>query len=271
MSGRPRRSITPRLRLELSHRLGASWDVRPSGLGDVVGVDATLRRLFSGRASAIEEHLAGEAAHRAQPSLRRAFHATRPEKDRAVTVEDLVAEWKQRAVDFGYDLGDLTRVVGPRRDQSVGPIDGRRLQDRLNELAVHRRTLARHDLVAVVAAAAPAGVGTRAAEQVAAHLIEEAGPPVVRRPGRESTAHPGREREGVILAGMRLHCCAPSSTGRGRWRQGPLSARMPTSDGLVRPVVGRSSPRWAHDRSMVLGPAPGPSLARSLSALDLGR
>jgi hypothetical protein len=255
----------------LSHRLGASWDVRPSGLGDVVGVDATMRRLYSGRTAGIEEHLAGETGRRARPSLRRAFHATRPDKDRAGTVEDLVAGWKQRAVDFGYDLGDLTRVVGPRRAQSVGTIDGERLQDRLAELAIQRRTLTRHDLVAVVATAAPAGVGTGAAEQVAAQLIEAAGPPVAHRRGRESSARPGGEREGVVPRWQAHDVLRAVEHRPEGLATGVDLSPVGNADGLAPTVVGRPTPRWAHDRSMVLGPALGPSPARSPAALDFGR
>ena len=48
-----------RLRMELRDRLGAAWDVPRSGMGDVVGVDPTLRRLFSQRSAAMDEYLAG--------------------------------------------------------------------------------------------------------------------------------------------------------------------------------------------------------------------
>ena len=40
-----------RLRLELTTRLGASWEVGPTGLGDVVGVPSELRHLFSQRSA----------------------------------------------------------------------------------------------------------------------------------------------------------------------------------------------------------------------------
>ena len=259
------------LRLELSNRLGASWDVRPSGLGDVVGVDATIRRLYSGRTAGIEEHLAGEEVHGVRPSPRRAFHATRPEKEGAGTVEDLVAGWKQRAVDFGYDLGDLTRVVGRPHAHSVGRIDGQRLQDRLAELAIRRRTLTRHDLVAVVATAAPAGVGTRAAERVAAELIEAAGPPTARQRGRESMASSGGQREVVVPRWEALAVLqAVEHRPEGLAAPADLSQAR-SSDGLAPTVVGRPAPQWAHDRSMALDPGRRPFPARSPAALDLGR
>ncbi len=90
-----------RLRMELRDRLGAAWDVPRSGMGDVVGVDPTLRRLFSQRSAAMDEYLAGRVAHRNGPGRTRgAFHATRPDKDRTCTVDSLMGEWKQRAADL---------------------------------------------------------------------------------------------------------------------------------------------------------------------------
>ncbi len=260
-----------RLRLELSQRLGARWDVGPSGLGDVVGVDATMRRLFSGRTAGVDEHLARRTGHRSHRSLRRAFDATRPDKDRACTVDDLVRGWKQRAVDFGYDLGDLTRVVGPSQVRAAGQIDVERLQDRLAELAVHRRTLAGHDVVALVATAAPAGVGTAGAEQVAAHLIEATGPPVAPRGGRGSTTPLGGERMGPVARWDALEVWHAVERQPEGLVSGAERSRMRMDEGRSPTVVGRPVPRWSHDRSMILGPDSHGSAVRSPPTLDFGR
>ncbi|MGH9081466.1 MAG: MobF family relaxase, partial [Acidimicrobiales bacterium] len=71
-----------RLRLEIGDRLGGTFEVAPSGLGDVVGVDRSLRRLFSQRAAAMDEYRHRRALV-AGPGRRSrgAFHATRPDKD----------------------------------------------------------------------------------------------------------------------------------------------------------------------------------------------
>ena len=104
-----------RLRYELGDRMGAAWALRPSGVGDVVGVDPRLCRLFSQRSASMDEYRqrSGVAATRSGPSAA-AFHADRPDKDRTITVDALMGEWKQRAADLGFDLGDLTRSVGHR-------------------------------------------------------------------------------------------------------------------------------------------------------------
>ncbi len=55
-----------RLRLELSERAGVTWEVPPTGLGDVVGVDRRLCRLFSQRSAAIDEfHFGRDGGRRA--------------------------------------------------------------------------------------------------------------------------------------------------------------------------------------------------------------
>ncbi len=149
-----------RLRLELGERLGGACEVAPSGLGDVVGVDRRLRRLFSQRSAAMDEYRFRRARDRewGRPSAG-TFHATRPEKDHTCTVESLRAEWHARAATFGFDLGDLTSVVGRRREVHHGatPVDRARLGAALEGLAGQGRSVTQRDLVAVVASASTVG------------------------------------------------------------------------------------------------------------------
>jgi conjugative relaxase-like TrwC/TraI family protein len=157
------------LRMELGDRIGASWNLRRSGLGDVVGVDPSLQRLFSQRSAGMDEH---DSRHRGRLSdglhSKAAFHADRPDKDRTQTVDSLTARWKDRATDLGFDLGDLTKAVGPRRPRQAEPvIDERRVCQDLSELAFRGRALAHRDLVAVVATASTSGAPARSIENVA--------------------------------------------------------------------------------------------------------
>ncbi len=162
-----------RLRLELTHRLGAAWEVPPTGLGDVVGVDRRLRRLFSTRTAAIDEYDHGRTRPARSPtrarSTRGAFHATRPAKDLSRTVDSLITEWKERAADFGFDLGDLSRVVGlgrlPGRPDPVHPFEPGRLRARLESWADRDRAVSPRDLVAVVATSTNQG-GRRGRDRV---------------------------------------------------------------------------------------------------------
>jgi len=182
-----------RLRMELSDRIGAAWEVAPSGLGDVIGVDTSMRRLFSQRAAAIEEYVVRRAGLGSPSRTRGAFHATRPAKDSFHTVESLVEAWKQRATDYGFDLGDLTRVIGRRRELTSAPeIDGGRVREQLGQLASRNRTLARRDLVAVIARASTAGTSAGVVEAVAARLVDAAGPPLSCDPVRSQVIAPDR-------------------------------------------------------------------------------
>jgi len=136
------------LRHELTARLGVAWDVRPNGLGDVVGVDPGLRGLFSQRSADIKAYLA-ERSGRA--SVRGAFYATRPEKDRTVCWEALVPEWRHRADELGYDVGALGRVVGRGREGEGCDVE--RLQSAIARWSRPDATLSRRDIVSAVATA----------------------------------------------------------------------------------------------------------------------
>ena len=136
------------LRHELTGRLGVAWDVRPNGFGDVVGVDPGLRSLFSQRSADMKAYVF-ERSGRASP--RGAFYATRPEKDRTVSWEALVPEWRHRANELGYEVGALSRVVGRGHDRD--PFDVELLQSAIAERARPDATLSRRDLVSAVATA----------------------------------------------------------------------------------------------------------------------
>jgi conjugative relaxase-like TrwC/TraI family protein len=166
-----------RLRFELGDRMGAAWRIRPSGLGDIVGVDPRLCRLFSRRTASMDEYrrLSGSGGERAGPWTS-AFHADRPDKDRSVTVDGLRVEWKQRAVDLGFDLGDLTRAVGVRRRPDELVVDGDALRRNLLGLSGEHRSLGRRHLVAALAAATEGGGEARHVEMVAARLMAACSP-----------------------------------------------------------------------------------------------
>ncbi len=164
-----------RLRLDLTDRLGAAWAVRPSGLGDVVGVDARLRRLFSTRTSAIDEYVHSRQGVPAAPGgSRGAFHATRPDKDRSRSVDSLLEEWRGRAADFGHDLGDLTRAVGlgghPGPGTPTTVFDPERISVQLQALAGDHRALRPRDLVALVATSSTRGAGAADIESTALRI-----------------------------------------------------------------------------------------------------
>jgi conjugative relaxase-like TrwC/TraI family protein len=225
-----------RLRLEIGDRLGGTFDVAPSGLGDVVGVDRSLRRLFSQRTAAMDEF----RHERSVPgrSRRGAYFATRPDKDRDHTVECLRAEWRERAGTFGFDLGDLTAVVGRRRESrhAIALVDPDRLGSALDGLARHDRSLSHRDLVTEVAAASIVGAPASGIESMADHLIESGGV--------------------EVEAGGRL----PSRRGSARWVAGP-EPRWPAG-GLAR--------AFEDDRNAPLARVPEPQQRDGVASCDRG-
>jgi conjugative relaxase-like TrwC/TraI family protein len=231
------------LRHELTERLGVAWDVRPSGLGDVVGVDPGLRGLFSQRTAAIKEYVA-ERAGRA--SARGAFYATRPDKDRRVSVEALAPGWRQRASEFGYDIGALSRVVGRNRGQSF---DVERLQSSLADRARPDGTLSRRDVVSVVAATHVGGARVPEVEAAVDSLCAVAQPSDDERPGTArrwsapSLAEAVRTCEGELTGR-----CGPPDRGR---QAKPAPAPDRSARGRVPRLVARERPH--HDRSRERG------------------
>ncbi|HEX3839343.1 MAG TPA: MobF family relaxase [Acidimicrobiales bacterium] len=189
-----------RLRLELSQRLGAAWEVRPSGLGDVVGVGSGLRRLFSQRSAEIEEFVAVhyQGAPGRHPG---AYFATRSDKDRTQSMASLVSSWKERAADFGFDLGDLTQVVGRGsrrgRDTTVG-VDPQRMITRLEESGRPEGSMARRDLVALVAATSIEGATVSGIDATVDRILSAVGTTAEVNRGRET-----RWRRGDVLAATR--------------------------------------------------------------------
>ncbi len=186
-----------RLRWELSERLGAAWDVRPSGLGDVEGVGHGLRRLFSQRSAEIEEFIA-KRHHGAPGRHPDAYFATRVDKDRTQSLESLVASWRERATDFGFDLGDLSQVVGRgsrRGRDSITGADPQRMAERLEASGRPEGSLARRDLVALVASASLGGATVADLDSTVDRLISMVGTEGEARGCREP-----RWRKGEVLS-----------------------------------------------------------------------
>jgi conjugative relaxase-like TrwC/TraI family protein len=224
------------LRHELTARLGVAWDVRPTGLGDVVGVEPGLRGLFSQRSAAIKEYMA-ERSGRA--SARGAFYATRPDKDRTVSVETLAPRWRARADEFGYDIGVLNRVVGlnrvvSREHDCQSSFDAERLQSSLTERARPDATLARREIMSAVATAHVGGARVAEVEAAVDRLCSVAQPTVDDRPGRT-------RRWAVPALTEAARACESelpvSSVSREHWR---LTEREPRDRS-----TGSSSPRLA--------------------------
>jgi conjugative relaxase-like TrwC/TraI family protein len=88
------------LRGELTRRLGVSWGPVRRGVAEIDGVPPGLRRLFSSRRQAIEEHLA-EHGQEGPRAAQVALFATRPAKQQ-IGDGDLRRGWWERARAAGF-------------------------------------------------------------------------------------------------------------------------------------------------------------------------
>jgi conjugative relaxase-like TrwC/TraI family protein len=224
-----------RLRWELSERLGAAWEVRPSGLGDVVGVTTGLRRLFSQRSAEIEEFVARR--HRGASGRHPdAYFATRPDKDRTQTLESLASSWRQRAADFGFDLGDLSQVVGRGADrgrEATAGVDRQRMADRLETAGRAEGSMARRDLVALAAAASPGGATVADLDSTVDRIVT-----LVGTEGECSRGREPRWRRGAVLS------VVTRQRGRG------LAASLDPDRSSSTTTDGRNSRGWVPRRDL---------------------
>lgn len=118
------------LRHELSATLGVAWEAPRRGRADVAGVGEQARRAFSRRSAEIAAHLAarGLAPGDGRPPSPRAAEvaalATRSPKDVGSSVEQLLPEWRRRALEVGLGPRRLEAVVGrapvPMPERVVG-------------------------------------------------------------------------------------------------------------------------------------------------------
>jgi len=104
------------LRHELTSALGVVWEPLDRGRADVTGIGLEARREFSRRSAAIAVTLAerGRPGDRDGPSHRAATMAsliTRPAKDLAAGVDELLAGWQARARAVGLGPGRLEAVL----------------------------------------------------------------------------------------------------------------------------------------------------------------
>lgn len=146
------------LRAELTSCLGVAWGPLDRGRADVAGVAPELRQAFSRRSTQIAAELArlGAVGHRAASF-------TRPSRRTDIGADDLVDQWRRRALELGLGPRTLDRVcdVRPRSSPSLGPDIAERAA-----AALHRggRPVARRDAVTAVCWAASGGAPSLAVD-----------------------------------------------------------------------------------------------------------
>jgi conjugative relaxase-like TrwC/TraI family protein len=147
------------LRGELTRRLGVSWGPVRRGVAEIEGVPAGLRRLFSSRRQAIEEHLAShgqEGPRAAQVAL----FATRPAKRRTAD-GDLRRGWRKRAKEAGFSPVRVVKdALGAIRDARAPEVDAKAVTSTVlgsRGVTARSSTFDRRALLRSVCEAVPAG------------------------------------------------------------------------------------------------------------------
>src|SRR3954454_8426510 len=106
------------LRGELSRTLGVEWSAVRRGIAEVIGFPRPVMRAFSRRRAEIDAALAERGTSGARAAEAAAL-ATRRAKDRRVTADTLVREWRRRAEELCFGQPEIALVVGHRRRHGV--------------------------------------------------------------------------------------------------------------------------------------------------------
>src|SRR5215210_244632 len=155
-----------RLRSLLTHALGVEWTPVRNGIADIAGVPATVLRAFSRRRADIEAELERHGTTSAAAAQVAALQ-TRRGKDHNVTPEQLVPEWRHRAVQVGL-THDLVQALRGRVRSAPLPAE---LVERIGRLLAgptglteQRATFTRRDVLQALCEQLPASAGLRTSD-----------------------------------------------------------------------------------------------------------
>jgi conjugative relaxase-like TrwC/TraI family protein len=107
------------LRAELTRRLGVQFEEVHNGSADIAGVSREVIEAFSTRRKEIEEELGHQPASRAAAEV--AALSTRKAKDYAVSPDELLPSWRDKARSMGLDEHALGDLIGHIEQRALGP------------------------------------------------------------------------------------------------------------------------------------------------------
>jgi conjugative relaxase-like TrwC/TraI family protein len=161
------------LRHELTRSLGVAWGRPRRGVADVADIPREVIVAFSRRRQQITRRLAERGEHSAK-SAQTAALDTRQRKQRGVSQERLLGEWRQRAEGLGFRAGDLEACLGQAQAHRLGPEEGDRLLAELAGpagLTQEASTFCRRDVLRAICERLPTGADLAEIEGLADRLL----------------------------------------------------------------------------------------------------
>jgi conjugative relaxase-like TrwC/TraI family protein len=187
------------LRAELTRTLGLEWLPVRNGIADLVGVPKPVLRAFSRRRAEIQAALAerGTSGPRASEA---AALATRQAKHSELTIDELVADWRARALELGLDHPSVERLLGRANAPALDDAEWQRTFAELaapTGLTRRASTFSRRDVFQALCERIPAGtlIDARAIEAATDRFL--ASPHAVALLPAQGEAY--RRRDGRLL------------------------------------------------------------------------
>jgi conjugative relaxase-like TrwC/TraI family protein len=196
------------LRLLLSTRLGVRWAPVHNGWAEIVGVPHGVIAEFSQRRNEIEELLA-ESGYSSARARQAATLASRAAKDYGVTPDMLLRQWRDRALEVGFDDDAIQACFGHEPPAPITALELEAMLDRAGGAAgVTERTstFTRRDVVKWLANHCADGMDATTIERAADRFLasERVVPLVTTGPDARHQHALGPDRAVVRMAGLAL-------------------------------------------------------------------
>jgi len=194
------------LRAELTRALGVEWTPVRNGIAEIAGVPAAVLRAFSRRRVEIEAAMERRGVQGAR-AARVAALDTRRAKDYAVTPDQLVGEWRERAATLGLTCERVVALLGRGELQHATPAEleaASRVLAGADGLTAQRSSFTRREVIQALCERLPVGASVADLEAAANAFLAKPGR-AVPLAARDQSGSPevGRRMDGRVLPRLR--------------------------------------------------------------------
>lgn len=196
------------LRHLLSTRLGARWGPVHNGWAEITGVPAEVITEFSQRRDEIEEMLA-ESGYNSARARQAATLASRATKAYGVSPDTLVRQWRERAIEAGFDDAAVQACFGHEAPAALTTEQLEKLLDRLggaHGVTEQLSTFTRRDVIKWLANHAAVTMNAPDIERSADRFLGSSRiVPLIPQAGRRRRQHAiGRDGATIRTSGLAL-------------------------------------------------------------------